>query len=85
MYQNIGKKIKGIAKFYAWMGVFFSVVYAAIIMIGGVPDVQIGMTGRIIAGIVVLAMGSLIAWISSWLVYGFGELIENVKKIADKN
>ena len=37
----------------------------------------------ILVGIVVFLIGSLIAWISSWLIYGYGELIDKMSDIAE--
>ncbi len=85
MYRNIGKKIQAIAKVYAWLGIIFSVICALVMIFGQTSGVQMGITGRIVMGIFIAVAGSVVSWISSWLVYGFGELIENTKKIAEKN
>ena len=65
MYDNIGGKIKGLAK-----GTFIVETIAAII--GGIVllvDEFIGL------GLLTLFCGPVVAWVSSWLLYGFGELI----------
>ncbi|MEG0268745.1 MAG: hypothetical protein RR821_00710, partial [Clostridia bacterium] len=62
----------------------FSVVFAAVMFFGQSEGDPISMATRIVLGICIMLGGSALAWISSWLVYGFGELIENTKKIADK-
>jgi hypothetical protein len=38
----------------------------------------------VISGILTIVLGSLAAWISSFLLYGFGELVENSSRIADQ-
>ena len=72
MYDNIGEKIKGLAK------VMF-IVEAIAAVIGGI--VLLGYEFLAI-GWLTLFLGPVVAWISSWLLYGFGELIDNVCTIA---
>lgn len=66
MYDNIGAKIKGLAK-----AVF--VIEAILAVIAGF---YLMVNTLIVFGVLVLLMGPLVAWISSWLLYGFGELID---------
>lgn len=68
MYDNIGGKIKGLAKV-----TFIAEAIAAVISgfaIMGFDD------DTILIGLLVLIIGPIIAWVSSWLLYGFGELID---------
>ena len=70
MFDNIGAKIKKLAE---------------IITIGGIiVSVGIGTMNENFRGIVIALLGSLVSWISSFLLYGFGELIEKVTAI-EKN
>ena len=65
MYDNIGSKIKSLAN-----GVFIFEAIAAVI--GGIVllvDEFIGL------GLLTMFGGPVVAWVSSWLLYGFGELI----------
>ena len=36
----------------------------------------------ILYGLLVLIAGPIIAWVSSWLLYGFGQLIENTDQLV---
>lgn len=36
-------------------------------------------------GLIVLIVGSLLSWASSFIIYGFGQLIENTDIIAGRN
>lgn len=74
MYDNIGKKIKGLVK------VLFIVesIAAAIVGIALLASDE----DLIFTGLLVLLVGPIIAWVSSWLLYGFGELIDRVCEIA---
>ncbi|MDR1330238.1 MAG: zinc ribbon domain-containing protein [Oscillospiraceae bacterium] len=79
MYNNIGKKIKGLAVFFAWLGMIGSIIYGIIMLMQGVNYGSDAMSGL---GLLLMVAGSVISWLSSWVLYGFGELIENTAKIA---
>ena len=68
MYDNIGGKIKGLAKI-----VF--IVEAIAAAITGIA-LMASDEDRILIGLLVMVVGPLVAWVSSWLLYGFGELID---------
>ena len=38
----------------------------------------------LVVGILIFIVGSLVSWIGSFFTYGFGELVENSAKIAEK-
>ena len=72
MYNNIGKKIKILAK------VIFGVEAVLTFIIG------LALLGEdAVSGLLVLIIGPIIGWVSSWVLYGFGELVENVKEIKE--
>ena len=74
MYDNIGGKIKGLAK-----AVFIIEAITAVIMGFVLIATDVDM---IPFGLLVMIVGSLVAWVSSWLLYGFGQLIDKVCEIA---
>lgn len=73
MWDNIGEKIKALAKVIAWVGIIGSIISGIVLFkissIGG--GLYVGLGFAAIIG------GSLISWISSWFMYGFGELLYN--------
>ncbi len=74
MYDNIGGKIKGLAK----VGFIVEAIAAVITGIA-----LMALDGdMILIGLLVMLLGPIVAWVSSWLLYGFGELIDNVCRIA---
>lgn len=73
MYDNIGGKIKGLAK---WVSIIVSIIMA----ISGIVCMGLG-EDFIPVGILLLILGPVICWISSWMLYGFGELIEKASNI----
>lgn len=74
MYDNIGGKIKGLAK-----AIF--IVEAIAVVITGIA--LMAFDGDMIPlGLLVMVVGPLVAWVSSWLLYGFGELVDKTCDIA---
>ena len=74
MYDNIGGKIKGLAK-----AVFIVEAVAAVI-----TGIALIANSRYLIpyGLLVMLLGPIVAYISSWLLYGFGELIDRVCEVA---
>ena len=70
LYQNIGEKIKRWAIVIFIVEAIASVIGAIVIMVSA-EDYWI-----LIVGLLALFLGPLVAWVSSWLVYGFGELLD---------
>ncbi len=68
MYENVGSKIKTVAK------VFCVIIGIASIIAG----IAMWVTTGNVAFSVLMIFGPLLAWLSSLVMYGFGELIENV-------
>ncbi len=78
MFDNIGGKIKGLAKFVTWVGILASVIVGIGMISISTPY---GHRPSVPAGILTMVAGSLGAWVSSLVLYGFGELIEQTTKI----
>lgn len=68
MYKNIGKKIKGMA-----------IAMFVIEAIGGIATgIAMGMSGGdTFVATVITVTSPFVAWVSSWITYGFGELVDN--------
>ncbi len=73
MYDRIGSKIKVLAKVIFWVEAVVAVI-AALVMIESTEGVSL------LLGMV----GVLVAWVSSWFLYGFGEIIDKLCEI-EKN
>ncbi len=69
-FDRVGKKIKDLVKILFYIQL---VVYGII----GLSLALMGPFG-ILIGIVVFGVGALVAWISSWMLYGYGEIIDKV-------
>lgn len=69
LYNDIGKKIKNWAKWIFIIEAISSVI-GAFAMIFTEEDVLVAI------GIAMIFVGPLVAWVSSWILYAFGELVE---------
>ena len=76
MFSNVGSKLKVFAKITAWIGIVICVIYGFVMLVS--------MEGMALIGLLIMTVGSLVAWISSLVLYGFGELVENSSIIANK-
>lgn len=77
MYNNIGGKIKGLSIVIAIIEVALAAIVGCILMI---TDDDMAMVG-----IIIITVGGIASWISSWMLYGLGELIEDTHSIAVSN
>lgn len=81
MFENVGEKIRTLAKLLLLVGVLASgIAMIAIWITGG------GMSGRggftiFVFGLLAGALGCLGTWIASMLTYGFGQLIEDTEAL----
>lgn len=74
MFSNIGEKIKTLAEVICIIGIVASII-AAIVMFS---NSEIGL------GFLLLILAPLLFWISSFTLYGFGEIIVLLKQNIDK-
>ena len=70
MYKNIGKKIKLLAKTTFFVEAIGAAIGGAFFMAtAGAQDI-------LFLGFLLFLLGPVLAWVSSWMLYGFGELID---------
>lgn len=82
MFSNIGGKLKKLAVILAVLGIIASVI-SGLVTMAGISSMRmygsygIGYSaGRIVAGLLIIAVGFLISWVGTMGMYGLGELIE---------
>ena len=69
MFENVGSKVKTLAKVVCWIGIIASVI-------GGIAmATQGGML--ILIGILTAALGAFFSWLGSLSLYAIGETAEN--------
>ena len=74
--SKVGKRIMVLATFLCWVGVIASLCQGVLI-IGEDED-------KILLGLLVAIGGSLLAWISTWCLYAYGKLVDDVQVIRRK-
>lgn len=78
MFDNIGGKIKRFSEIMCGLGIGISCVAGvALIIISFISGENALLFLGIFMGILVGVVGSLLSWVSSFVMYGFGQLIEN--------
>ena len=84
MFSNIGRKIKITAKVLCWIEIIVSVAGGVGMIAAGFSGMwtQMGSIVTILGGIGASLLGSLLSWVGSFFMVGFGELIENTAEIA---
>ena len=70
MFDNIGSKIKTLAKVVCWIGIIGSII-AGIAMIATMGSVGV------LSGLLTIVLGALLSWAGSFVLYGFGKMVEN--------
>lgn len=66
MFDNIGYKIKSLAKLLCWIGIAVSLGSGCYIF----------RTNEWL-GILIIVGGTLLSWLGNFILYGFGELVDN--------
>ena len=81
-FDNIGRKIKNLAKWSCWITILLIWIAAPIAFIALVADdwtaelCWIPLVGAIV--------GPVLVWVESWVLYAFGEFVEDIHAIRDK-
>ena len=75
MFDNIGSKIKTLARIVCWLGIIISVISGLAIMVSNEETVFVGT--------LIILLGSIGSWIGSFVLYGFGQLIENSDTLVE--
>ena len=79
MFDNIGGKIKAVAKVVCWFFIVISVLSGLFMIINTLDYFRIEIFAT---ALLTMIIGSLVGWLSSLGLYGFGELIERTTEIA---
>ncbi|MGN0487956.1 MAG: zinc-ribbon domain-containing protein [Ruminococcus sp.] len=75
MYNNVGKKIKGIATIVSAIGMIASIILGITMLSHG---------SEIFNSLLVIAIGCLISWLGAINLYAFGQLVESAQNIEKK-
>lgn len=80
MFKNIGKKIKKLAQFVCWIGIVCCVITGIVLLILSTKNFRVFF----IPGLLVLILGPVIMWIGSWVLYSWGDTVDNVQALKEK-
>ncbi len=73
MFDGIGKKIMAMAKTLCWVGIIVSII------------IGMGMLSfNPLSGLLTGFLGVIFSWIGSWIMYSWGEVVDNISKIKTK-
>ncbi len=81
MFESIGKKIKGVAKFFAYLEIAIAII-AGLFWWGSLSKYGGSGVGFVIF-IVIVVVASGIAFLTYCCLYGFGELIDLTRQIEE--
>ena len=82
LYENIGEKIKSWAK-WIFIAEAIGAILTGIFMVINSFDVE--DFSLFIYGISTIILGTIVAWMSSWILYAFGQLVDDTHAIRNQN
>lgn len=80
MFDNIGKKMQALATVICWIGIIASVI-CTFVLWGQHSD----RNPTVVLGFGVLIGGCLASWLSSMLIYAFGQLVDDIHAMSMGN
>ena len=81
MFNEIGKKIKGVTEAFCILEIIANVLGGGSLLLFGLDDEN---EIFIALGAIMLIFGTLFIWISHLVIYGFGELVDKVCDIESR-
>lgn len=78
IYRNIGGKIKGLAKWTFIISTIAAEIGGLVMLIEGIDYAE----ELIPLALLTMVIGPIIMWISTWTLYGFGEIIDKLCEIS---
>ena len=82
-FENIGGKIKSLAKWFCWITILLIWIAAPISFIALVSDERTAELFWI--PLAAAIVGPVMVWVGSWAMYAFGEFVEDTHAIRKKN
>ena len=80
MFTNIGKKIKVLSVIFCVILVIAAIVTGIIFLIDSYDSYD---DFEVAIGLIIIIAGPIVAWISSFFMYGFGEIICLLQQSVD--
>ena len=79
MFNNVGGKIKSLAKILFWVGIVLSIITYVVCLCMGAMEQSVAL---IFISFLVLFFGVFGSWVYSVMLYAFGSIVESNEKIA---
>lgn len=76
MWNNMGRKIQALAKVMCWFGIAAAIA-GAIVLFQNYYTVAIG--------VFTIILGPILSWVGSWVLYGFGIIVEKAENTSTVN
>lgn len=84
MFENIGGKIKVLAKVVFWIGVGSSILGGLAVLFVCFSTLEpVFMLMGVIYCALIIGLGALLSWIGVFFMYAFGQITENVETIGE--
>lgn len=83
MFNNPGGKIKGIAIAIFILLLLTYVIFGVILIFNGERIVE-NATAGVVLGILCIAVGFLVSWISALFLFSWGNMVEDVQSIREQ-
>ena len=77
MFNNVGYRLQSLSSVFGVIGIISSFVF-------GVSLISYGAM-YLLLGIIIIFLGFLGSWIFSLIIYGFGEMVVNIKVLVERN
>ncbi len=77
MYRNVGQKIKTVASIFCWLGITCSILIGLWSVWKIIEYTNIIKYELIVPIVLYVLAGCLVSWLSSLVLYGFGQLVDN--------
>ncbi|MBR4344026.1 MAG: hypothetical protein IKP88_15235 [Lachnospiraceae bacterium] len=78
MFDNIGTKIKNLAKTVCAVGMFFSILGGGALCFSALDRDNVAL---FVLGILLAVAGCILSWVSVFYLYGFGEMVDKTCSI----
>lgn len=75
MFNNVGEKIKTVAFYLSFGGIFASIIIGVIMAMQSIS--------LFLIAIAIIVLGSLLSWISSLFFYALGEIVDKLTILAN--
>lgn len=81
MFENISKKIKGLAKVICFIGIALGVISGISIIGSYCADYDKSILAGLLLGVIYALLIGVISWVGSFTLYGYGQHIEDTQAI----